>query len=161
MSNCCTLPSSWFWSLASFQFFVWTYTNTWRRQWHPTPVLLPGKSHGRRSLVGCSLISRSGLLFPSPMCESEKWKWSRSVMSNSLRPLVGASLHGIFQARILEWVAIAFSRRSSWPWAWTQVSHIVGRCFTIWETREVLTSLESTFYFSPWPQRLWFKTHHL
>ena len=26
----------------------------WRRQWHPTPVLLPGKSHARRSLVGCS-----------------------------------------------------------------------------------------------------------
>ena len=26
----------------------------WRRQWHPTPVLLPGKSHGRRALVGCS-----------------------------------------------------------------------------------------------------------
>ena len=29
------------------------YTVCWRRQWHPTPVLLPGKSHGRRSLVGC------------------------------------------------------------------------------------------------------------
>ena len=27
---------------------------TWRRQWHPTPVLLTGKSHGQRSLVGCS-----------------------------------------------------------------------------------------------------------
>ena len=27
---------------------------SWRRQWHPTPVFLPGKSHGRRSLVGCS-----------------------------------------------------------------------------------------------------------
>ena len=27
---------------------------SWRRQWHPTSVLLPGKSHGRRSLVGCS-----------------------------------------------------------------------------------------------------------
>ena len=26
----------------------------WRRQWHPTSVLLPGKSHGQRSLVGCS-----------------------------------------------------------------------------------------------------------
>ena len=26
----------------------------WRRQWHPTPELLPGKSHGQRSLVGCS-----------------------------------------------------------------------------------------------------------
>ena len=29
-----------------------------RRQWHPTPVLLPSKSHGRRSLVGCSLWGR-------------------------------------------------------------------------------------------------------
>ena len=29
----------------------------WRRQWQPTPVLLPGKSHGRRSLVGCSPCS--------------------------------------------------------------------------------------------------------
>ena len=28
--------------------------SSWRRRWHPTPVLLPGKSHGRRSLVGCS-----------------------------------------------------------------------------------------------------------
>ena len=33
---------------------VFLYTFHWRRQWHPTPVLLPGKSHGRRSLVGCS-----------------------------------------------------------------------------------------------------------
>ena len=31
----------------------------WRRQWHPTPVLLLGKSHGRRSLVGCSPWGRS------------------------------------------------------------------------------------------------------
>ena len=31
----------------------------WRRQWHPTPVLLPGESHGRRSLVGCSPWGRS------------------------------------------------------------------------------------------------------
>ena len=30
-----------------------SYGYLWRRQWHPTPVLLPGKSHGRRSLVGC------------------------------------------------------------------------------------------------------------
>ena len=32
-----------------------------RRQWHPTPVLLPGKSHGRRSLVGCSPWGRKEL----------------------------------------------------------------------------------------------------
>ena len=31
-----------------------TLGTSWRRQWHPTPVLLPGKSHGQRSLVGCS-----------------------------------------------------------------------------------------------------------
>ena len=31
----------------------------WRRQWHPSPVLLPGKSHGWRSLVGCCLWGRT------------------------------------------------------------------------------------------------------
>ena len=34
--------------------YIYIYINR-RRQWHPTPVLLPGKSHGQRSLVGCSL----------------------------------------------------------------------------------------------------------
>ena len=33
---------------------IYTSVYIWRGQWHPTPVLLPGKSHGRRSLVGCS-----------------------------------------------------------------------------------------------------------
>ena len=33
----------------------------WRRRWHPTPVLLPGKSHGQRSLVGCSPWGREQL----------------------------------------------------------------------------------------------------
>ena len=36
--------------------------------------------------------------------------------------LPGSSVHGIFQARILEWVAISFSRGSSWPRNWTGVS---------------------------------------
>ena len=51
--------------------------------------------------------------------------------------LPGSTVHGIFQARILQWVAISFSRRSSRPRDWTQVSRIVGRHFTIWATREV------------------------
>ena len=59
----------------------------------------------------------SGLPFPSPMLESEKWKWSRSVVSDSSDPmdcsLPGSSIHGIFQARVLEWGAIAFSARPS------------------------------------------------
>ena len=42
-----------------------------------------------------------------------------------------------FRQGILEWVAISFSRGSSWPRDWTRVSHIVGRRFTIWDTREV------------------------
>ena len=55
----------------------------------------------------------SGLPFPSPVHESEKWKWSRSVMSDSSDPMdcspPGSSIHGIFQAKVLEWDAIAFS----------------------------------------------------
>ena len=48
----------------------------------------------------------------------------------------GSSVHGIFQARILEWVAISFSRGSSRPRDRTWVSHIASRCFTIWATKE-------------------------
>ena len=47
----------------------------------------------------------------------------------------GSSVHGIFQARVLEWVAIPFSRGSFWP---TWVSCSVGRHLTVWATREVL-----------------------
>ena len=48
----------------------------------------------------------------------------------------GSSVHGILQARILEWVAISFSRGSSRPSDRTQVSHIAGRHFNLWATRE-------------------------
>ena len=60
----------------------------------------------------------SGLPFPSPMHESEKWKWSHSIMSNSSRP------HGLQPTRLLhpwdfagkstKWVAIAFSACSAY-----------------------------------------------
>ena len=73
---------------------------------------------------------------------SWKWKWSCSVVSNSLLAMdcspPGSSVHGILQARILEWVAISFSRGSSGPRDWTQVSHIAGRCFNLCDTREAL-----------------------
>ena len=49
-----------------------------------------------------------------------------------------SSVHGIFQARVLEWVAISFSRRSSPPRDQTQASCIIGKLFTVWATREVL-----------------------
>ena len=47
----------------------------------------------------------------------------------------GSSVNGILQARILEWVAISFSK-SSQPRDGTQVSSLAGRLFTIWDTRE-------------------------
>ena len=50
----------------------------------------------------------------------------------------GSSVHEIFQARILEWVAISFSRGSSQPRDRNQVSCIAGRFFTDWATREAL-----------------------
>ena len=48
----------------------------------------------------------------------------------------GSSVHGISQARILEWVAISFSRGYSRPRDGTQFSCIAGKFFTIWATRE-------------------------
>ena len=48
----------------------------------------------------------------------------------------GTSVIGISQARILEWIAIPYSRRSSQSRAWPQVSWVAGRFFTIWATRE-------------------------
>ena len=46
------------------------------------------------------------------------------------------TVHEILQARILEWVAFPFSRESSQPRDWTQVSCIVGGFFTNWVTGE-------------------------
>ena len=58
-----------------------------------------------------------------------KWSESRSVESDSLQP-PWTIVHGILQARILEWVAFPFSRGSSQPRDWTQVSCTAGRFFT-------------------------------
>ena len=55
-----------------------------------------------------------------------------------------APLHGIFQARMLEWVAISFSRVSSWSKDQTQVSCTAGRFFTVWASREAQRSGGST-----------------
>ena len=71
------------------------------------------------------------------LMSSEVAQWYPTFCDPMDGSLPSSSVHGIFQARILEWVAISFARRSSQPRGWTQVSHIVGRHFTIWATREV------------------------
>ena len=61
----------------------------------------------------------------------------------------GSSVHGILQATTLEWVAIPFSRGSSWPRDQTQVSCTTGRFFTIWVTREVQDYWDGLLFPSP------------
>ena len=75
---------------------------------------------------------------------------SRSVVSDSCNPidhrLPGSSVYAILQARILEWIAIPFSRGSSPPRNQTKVSCIAGKLFTDWAMREALWC-ERVFYF--------------
>ena len=88
----------WATSLSLFSFLYW------RRQWHPTPVLLPGKSHGWRSLVGCSPWGRSEwdmterLHFHfSLLCIGEEWQPTPVLLPGEpqgRRSLVGCSLWG-------------------------------------------------------------------
>ena len=80
-------------------------------------------------------------------CWEAEWM-SGTQLCPTLRPpglcLPGSSVPGILQARILEWVAISSSRGSSLSRDQTQVSCIAGRFFTIWATREDLSSSKRT-----------------
>ena len=83
---------------------------------------------------GCISVGSQALWLGQATVEQWKWKWSRSVMSyflqsHGLYSLPGSSVHGILQARILEWVAMPSSRGSSQPRDGTQVSCVAGECF--------------------------------
>ena len=69
--------------------------------------------------------------------ESEVAQSCRTLCDPVDCSLQRSSVHGIFQTRVLEWVAIASSRGSSRRMDRTRVSHIVGRRLTIWATREL------------------------
>ena len=100
-------------------------------------ITLPPKVYIVKTMVFPVVIYR---------CETIKKAESESEVAQSCLTLCdpmdcsppSSSVHGILQARVLEWVAISFSRRSSRPRDWTQVSRNVGRCFTVWATGEVL-----------------------
>ena len=98
----------------------------------------------------CSPVGHSP--HPSLLCLWKKVKLlSRVRLCNPMDcSLQGSSIHGIFQARILGWVAISFPRRSSWPRDWPRVSHIVGRHFTVWATREAIVPYSYTIAKSSW-----------
>ena len=94
-------------------------------------------------LHASSTIS-SRLSTPAPQDTQVVLKWSEVSQSCPALcgpmdcSLPGSAIHGIFQARILEWAAISFSRGSSQPRDRTRVFCIADRCFTIWATREAL-----------------------
>ena len=117
-------------------FDPWVGKVPWRRKWQPTPVFLRGKFHGQRSLASCSPWSRKGSDMHTASGNSLKVKVKLTQSCQILCNSMDYTVHGIFQARILEWIAFPFSRGSSQPKDWTQVSHIAGGFFTSWATRE-------------------------
>ena len=86
------------------------------------------------------------------------WKWSEVAQSCLALydptdcSLPGFSIHGISQARVLEWVAISFSRGSSWPRDQTQVSCIAGRHFTLWANWKASYCLST----DEWIKMMWY-----
>ena len=69
----------------------------------------------------------------------------------------GSSVHGILQARIVEWLAVPFSRGSSKSRDGTQISHITGGFFPIWTTKEASNNLRSLNFimYKISPQTFW------
>jgi len=107
-----------------------------RRQ--PTRLPCSWDSPGKNTGVGCHCL----LQCMKVKSESEVTQSCPTLSDPMDCSPPGSSVHGTLQARVLEWSAIAFSRGSSWPRGQTQVSSIVGRCFTLRATREALSSPE-------------------
>ena len=89
------------------------------------------ESYGRNVLLEIFIFSL--LLFH--LCGFLHLGTTPIILLCSINP-VDYTVHGILQARILEWVAVPFSKGSSEPRDWTQVSCIAGGFFTSWATRE-------------------------
>ena len=114
----------------------------WRRKWQPTPVFLPGRFHGLRRLVGYSpwghkesdvtewlhFISLHVYIFQENLCAKLLQLCPAFCDPIDCSPL-GSSVHGILQARILEWAAMPSSGGPSWCRGWTCVSCVscIGR----------------------------------
>ena len=111
-------------SRSLFEKIRYIYMHKWRRKWQPTLILLPGKSHGQRSLVGCSLWGRWG----SDMTERLHFHFSPSFTAEGNgNPLQcsclenprdwgawWAAIYGIAQSRTqLKWLSSSSSSRET------------------------------------------------
>ena len=101
--SCFSVLSELSFCLTPCQYLAEVTTSWWRRQWRPTPVLLPGKSHGRRCLVGCSPWLRVGHDWATSLSLFTFMHWRRKWQSTPVmlpgesqgrRILVGCRLWG-------------------------------------------------------------------
>ena len=119
-------------SLGSSRAFSDTAVLLWPQRMYVEPVLGGGPAS-----LSISQDRRGHHLHWNFYIWGERLFWTKKTGHNLLleQPMVwGSFVHGILQAKILAWVAIPFSRASSQPRDWTQVSHIACRFFTIWAT---------------------------
>ena len=104
-----------------------------------------------RSVVPSMLLEISGEITPERMKRQSEVAQSCLILCNPMDySLPCSSIHGIFQARVMEWVAISFFRGYSQPGDRTQVSCITGRHFTIWATREAQRQSENNAQLWMW-----------
>ena len=113
---------------------------------HP-PNKFPSHTDPLSHYIPSKQISLTHILYPLCVCLVPQ---SCLTLCNPMeRSLPGSSVHGILQARIVEWVTISFCRASSQPRDQTQVSCIAGWFFTVWTTREAWHSTEIYLNISP------------
>ena len=102
----------------------------------PMDCSLPGSLvHGMECSLPGSSVHGMDCSLPGSSVHGMECSLPGSSVHGMDCSLPGSSVHGIFQARVLEWVAISFSRGSSRPRDRTWVSRVVGRRFTVWATR--------------------------
>ena len=96
------------------------------------------------------MFSLSGMKIKSHWVVVNMWRSEMKVtqLSRTLCDSLDYTVHGIFQVRILEWVAVPFSREISQFRDWTQVSCIAGRFFTRWTTREAQEYVNQSITFT-------------
>ena len=118
------------------------YTGVHASMLYPEP-LITGKGCG-----SCDSTSFPSWhhLFGYPLLSFLPVKVKLAQLCPTLCNPMDYTVHGILQARILEWIAFPFSRGSSQPRDRTQVSHIAGGFFTSWATREARLSWQSLIY---------------
>ena len=112
---------------AMWETWIWFWVRKipWKREWQPTSAFLPGEAHEIWPIhLCCDLLA---------LTAGTTWVMHACVCAKLLQPcptlfdpmdysLPGSFVYGILLARILGWVAMPFSRRSSWPRDRTHVS---------------------------------------